>query len=1567
MTTPRGRGRRLLSSSSSSSSSSSQSAAVAAVAACREKEAPRLRRWRNTRRDTSMAGPQDLHQGSYCPRKTWINVLLGILQLLQHGGAHRPALSQMSTSVVEVWQPEEADTLVSLQVDKGPRKDGLPLEESSSLYNMENGRPLHFQPAALEFGNQLLGLPRAETIHIHNPSPEVPVTLLSMFTSSRHFHIPSFHRRVIPPRAKTSFKLIFLPSEEGNVENTLFINTSAHGLLSYQVFGVGVHQGSLKYVQRKDSLLIFPHIQSIKLTQTQEDVSNITILGLLLECSLPKSFFINPQGSCLQSDERLSLQINLSARGDQPADLDKLKPYVIEHILLLLVVPAAGQAAVEPKIRVHMQNSGSKRLYVKDMQVLSKMDANLQFNRVLLRSEAKNFTEVATLTCRGSMPGQGSKCVSHISLRVLGNQTTHNFAGLHITHRWSTEDLSSLFQVKQKTTEQVELWLTNPFVLPLTVTGASLSQKLHGVMKVVNFHSPLTVPQGCWHILSLKLFSRMLPTSPSFTLSLYTKLGAAMHIPLYFHATPAKQGDLVFESEGECLRPCPVKLSETGRSEWQRTLLPDFSRSSWTVDNKLVAELCSRWQNHDDKLPCRWPRLTVETSSPLDFGATPINESKVKTFLLKNPSSSVVSVEIQILSLYPSPLGALDLLTKWFNISPLAVNISTAEFSLLPATPKASKNVEALRGEGVLRLLLQPWESREVAVVFTPSEHKPTTTILVIRNNLTVFDMVTVKGHGAKELLRVGGKLPGPGASLRFNVPQSTLMECRDGLRHNKPLFAIRKTFKVENAGELPLTVVSMNVNGYKCQGFGFEVLQCDSFSLEHNTSSEITIAFTPDFTSSWVIRDLVLVTSRGTSFPFTLNVTLPHHMLPLCAQVVPGPSWEESFWVVTLIFTCVSLFGVCLMAFHQAQYILTEFSMPAIRNNHTSTLSRDNGPVNNITSNGVNKTKGSCKSYVDTCHTSDKGKGRGSPGLSNSPAQRPQSSKKGSSGTTSQPQKKHKVSLYYSNYKPSAATAAAPDDDHEDLLPEPPLTPDSDICNNNRPAFMDSETVDKKVDFKAPMEDKVPAAVMFPMEMPAGFPENVRLSPGPRPGLLVCKPVEMSHIGRYEPTVVHCEQRASAEIELREDGKVLKKKSANADTASSNNNNNKGKRSRRKAESVSSAPEQKVQALPEREREPDWNTAGRNLPMSRNRSRCCNAPTSETPKPGQCADNSARQNGPCPARSRRKCATDRRGGAVCESGSDSGSSSGSVRASRGSWGSWSSASSMEGDKEGRHICTTSARKRDSVQHSIYTAERDSCQAVNANYKVLSAYRKDQCQSPDPAAFSFAPSFAAVAAGLERNADLTGHYLPEETWSAPSVPLTNEFRYNTPEVLPFIPQPASPRSYNGFAWRSANSPYTYCEEGNYIGPAGNTPFSGGFTQQEVQNVPGSQASWSEQHPQESPSTWDSAACVGTKPFFSGTRSLSPMSSLFGSIWTPQSSPYHPSHFQHERSAPMSPVTPPHSPLGREAEATCGGGAGIQYSSFNPFGPHMNLDIWNSSSNRSSNSQLSNDSGYCGDV
>lgn len=49
------------------------------------------------------------------------------------------------------------------------------------------------------------------------------------------------------------------------------------------------------------------------------------------------------------------------------------------------------------------------------------------------------------------------------------------------------------------------------------------------------------------------------------------------------------------------------------------------------------------------------------------------------------------------------------------------------------------------------------------------------------------------------------------------------------------------------------------------------------------------------------------------------------------------------------------SLFGVCLMAFHQAQYILNEFSTPSVRSNHNSALSRENSSINNNNNNTPN------------------------------------------------------------------------------------------------------------------------------------------------------------------------------------------------------------------------------------------------------------------------------------------------------------------------------------------------------------------------------------------------------------------------------------------------------------------------------------------------------------------------------------------------------------------------------------------------------------------------------------
>ncbi|XP_061102427.1 transmembrane protein 131-like isoform X2 [Conger conger] len=1525
-----------------------------------------------------MAGLRDFQQGGNCHRKTWINILIGILQLIltyaEQRGAQLQALSHMS-GVVEVWQAEEAELLVPPLAEEDHSKEGLPQEESSSFYMGGSGRALHFKPPVLDFGTQLLGQPRAETIYIHNPSQEVAVTLLSVFTSSTHLHAPPFHKRVILPRGKASFKLIFLPTEEGNVETSLFINTSSHGLLPYQVFGVGVHTGAQTTSHMKTGVLLFPHIHSIKLTQTQEDASNITLLGLLLESRIPENAYRRSphQGSCFAT-EKLAVQISLSERGERRTDLERLKPYVIENIMVLFVMSSGGSGLREPRIRMYMLNSGTEKLFVKDMQVLSDGESSLQFKQILLKASATNFTQVATLACRGSVPAPDTKCSTHTSLSILRNSTSRLHPALVLTHRGFGRDPSALFRVTPRHSGRhlVDLWLTSGFDFSFSVNEATVPRDMEGILTVTNFSRPVAVPWGCWRLLSLRVNHRKLPVNVMTTVVLVTSIGLSLEIPLRVRS--GSKGDVVLEASAECGKPCPLRLSDAGRVQWQQTLL-DVT-SSWRVDSSLAAELCSRWRNNKDQLTCSWPRLPVETSSPLDFGATPVNERKMKYFQVKNPSGSPVYMEVRVLSSYSAPLDALDLLTKWFNISPLSVNITTGEFSLLHADGQESL-------DGGVRLLLLPQETKEVHVAFTPTEHRPVTSLILIRNNLTVFDMVMVRGHGARELLRIGGKLPGPGASLRFNVPQATLMECRDRLRSERSRLLIRKSFKVENAGELPLTVVSMTINGYKCQGFGFEVLQCRSFQLDHNSTSEINIAFVPDFTSSWVIRDLTLVTGRGSSFPFTLNVTLPHHMLPLCAQVVPGPNWEEAFWVITLVFACCSLGGVCFLAFHQAQYILSEFTAPSSRTNHGSALSRDNSPISPVCHNGLSKAKGSCKTFVDSCNSSDKGKGKGSLAVGCLPARNQPTSKKGS-GSAGPAQKKHKVSLYYGKQKGGPSSPATASEEREepaaDQVTEP--VPDAYDRNEDLPdlAAQPAAPANGKVHFPQ-TESRAPAPVMFPMETRLSLPDDVVVVPGRGADKA---PPRFSDVKRLEKrdnnTALGSEVKDCDVLRLSEtvEQGVL--------TNSQKGKKSAGKGQRRSGEDMPGVSEHSTALLPDRNRDQEWRE---NRTANRNRNRCSNGKP-EVPKCAPNADSPVKQlqNGVCPSRPRRKGA----GRPQWESGSDSGSSSGSVRASRGSWGSWSSASSLEGEKDpntgARHHCTGPARPRDNIQYSVHQGERDCYQTLNSNYKAQSThtlYRKDP-GTPDPApTSSFTPSFAAVAAGLERNNDITCTYLPEEAWSAPSVPLTNEFRYNTTESLPFAPQGPSSSSYNGFPWSSASShctsSYPYSEQSNYAA-GGSTQFQNSLLCQETPNVTYSpQHSWGEDSAPEVPSVWDGTGCVGTKVtwgppgqvpqrsptlapearkgFFSGTRSLSPMSGLFGSIWTPQSEPYQ-NHFQRERSLPPSPQSP-YSP---ERPGVCRPGS---FSSFNPFGPHMNLDIWNSSSNRSSNSQLSNDSGYCGDV
>ncbi|XP_075277718.1 transmembrane protein 131-like isoform X8 [Opisthocomus hoazin] len=1032
-----------------------------------------------------MAGLRYPQQSGYCRAAAAMNLLLGVFHVLlpcfRPGEAQGQAIEPIP-GVVELWQAEEGELLLPAQADSEEDVEEHPQEQSFSSNMPPNGKALHFHPSVLHFGMQLLGLPRAKMLHAYNPSRDREVVVNSVFTATRQFHVSPAPSRVIPAMGKVSFRVLFLPTQEGSIESSLFINTSSHGVLSYQVFGTGTRTSSPEEprVQLANAYLLLPHIQNIQASHALAETTNASLLRVHLECSLPNDAYQQAKSCCFLSDDPMLLEMSLTVRMENAQqDFVEHRQYLLENLFVVYVAMEKTKTSGDSSVDVYVMHSGNSLVHIQEIRQLSQKDTSpVEFEPVLLSSSSTNFTKVASISCKAASCDSESPYADNKKKNLLeGTTTLKACLSCPVMEGYFDVDPSAaLFHIEphHNTSGFWSIWFTNNFDFSIELSEVFIARETKNTLKVLNFLEPLTLPPGCWNVFSLKLSVKDTVTNVLSSICLATNVGVMFEIPLHIYSTESKQGDLHFEAIAHCDIQCYLGKSDSANLLWQKSLSLD--RSAWDVDSELASELYERWQKirrgeacsrrsilglahfvhqkkpKEESFAFFLPRLTTEPGLTLNFSATAVKSSMVKYFILRNPSSFPVTLQLLPLSYYPDPQASLILLNKWFGINVQAINFTTTEFRLMDECSHRNAHQEDLLNKKcsseLLWLNLQPLETRKVGVIFTPVDYKRVASLILIRNNLTVLDVVNVEGFGAKELLKVGGRLPGAGGSLRFKVPEATLMDCRRQLKDSKQILSITKNFKVENIGPLPITISSMKINGYSCQGYGFEVLDCQEFFLAQNSSREISIVFTPDFTSSWVIRELTLVTAADLEFHFTLNVTLPHHLLPLCADVVPGPSWEESFWRLTVLFVSLSLLGVILIAFQQAQYILAEFMKSRQRPNPSSSPQQNSNSVDIISSDSY---KGSCKTFMDSYSSSDKGKGKGflSVGTSSS---RSQNAAKRSPATYSHSQKKHKCSVYYSKQKPNTAagSAIATTEEKQNQIVENQISaPKEDICTD--------------------------------------------------------------------------------------------------------------------------------------------------------------------------------------------------------------------------------------------------------------------------------------------------------------------------------------------------------------------------------------------------------------------------------------------------------------------------------------------------------------------------------------
>ncbi|XP_032238964.2 transmembrane protein 131 isoform X2 [Nematostella vectensis] len=326
-----------------------------------------------------------------------------------------------------------------------------------------------------------------------------------------------------------------------------------------------------------------------------------------------------------------------------------------------------------------------------------------------------------------------------------------------------------------------------------------------------------------------------------------------------------------------------------------------------------------------------WPSLAPD--KPVKFPLTHVGNFSTKHFFLENPADVPVVVQVLPLSVYPP--GFLDVISDRFDTDTYSLEQSKNVFSL-PGSyqPKNILDIEpsdlqeklgVTPADHTLVTILGPRSREKITVQFSPQDDRFSSSVLLLRNNLTVVDIVAVQGQGARGEFMLNGRKPGLDSTLLFELKSVHLSECHKDTPRTRTLapISVKKVLTATNPGQLAIQVNSISISGYECEGYGFKVLNCKSFILNPNTSRRIEIAFTPDFTMSRVTRKLEVKSTFGPVMEFMLVATIPPHLLPLCAAATGRSNWGPIVQGIMAIAMGVVCVFVVMAAYSEAKKIL--------------------------------------------------------------------------------------------------------------------------------------------------------------------------------------------------------------------------------------------------------------------------------------------------------------------------------------------------------------------------------------------------------------------------------------------------------------------------------------------------------------------------------------------------------------------------------------------------------------------------------------------------------------------
>uniref|UniRef100_A0A0N4Z989 TMEM131_like domain-containing protein n=1 Tax=Parastrongyloides trichosuri TaxID=131310 RepID=A0A0N4Z989_PARTI len=329
-----------------------------------------------------------------------------------------------------------------------------------------------------------------------------------------------------------------------------------------------------------------------------------------------------------------------------------------------------------------------------------------------------------------------------------------------------------------------------------------------------------------------------------------------------------------------------------------------------------------------------WPRLM--TTNQVIFPLTAVGNYTIMNLTIQNPSLQPVIVQLLPLVIYPDADAFLHSFKEFLPPMPQPIETNetlmfslrdTELFTLRPDSPvpRLREDLESIVNTPIprftLSMLLQPGMKVRIRLGFLPTDHILRSSLLIIRNNLTVVEPVVLMGRGAHIDMEIDGKIARTKDPLLFDIQPFHLSDCNNPKRLTHKLsttLTVKRSFMVKNTGEIAFTIVNMSINNYICENRGFRVLNCDPFTLKPNETHILDIAYTPDFLMSWNEAALQLyMHMNGTSWMFPIAASIPKHMLAKCYSALPRPPFEGFMY-----YSCVSALIFCLICVIACAYL---------------------------------------------------------------------------------------------------------------------------------------------------------------------------------------------------------------------------------------------------------------------------------------------------------------------------------------------------------------------------------------------------------------------------------------------------------------------------------------------------------------------------------------------------------------------------------------------------------------------------------------------------------------------